>query len=147
MQETNGVQHDADGVIWDDDGERPATPDDGIPPSLRRPCQTQRSYQMSKMNRAMLARAEQIIDLLRTRYVRQDWKLDEEAAERMLQYFRHCAAGVSVHGREWMAVVTFCGEHGQSLDWIVMGNPGGMICGGAAHSARTAALGLHSVGE
>ena len=33
----------------------------------------------------------------------------------------------------------FCGEHGQSLDWIVRGDPGGMICNAAARSARTAA--------
>jgi hypothetical protein len=97
--------------------------------------------------RAMLARAEQIIDLLRTRYVCENWKLDEEAAERMLQYFRHRAAGAPDDDQEFQAVVAFSGTHGQSLDWIVMGNPGGMICGAAARSAQAAALGLHLVGE
>jgi hypothetical protein len=42
-------------------------------------------------HRAILARVEQIIDLLRTCYVRDGWKLDEEGAERTLRYFRHCA--------------------------------------------------------
>jgi hypothetical protein len=43
--------------------------------------------------RAILARAEQVVDVLRTRYVCQCWKLDEEAAARMLRYFRRKAAG------------------------------------------------------
>jgi hypothetical protein len=35
----------------------------------------------------MLARSEQIIDLLRTRYVCQNWKLDEKAATRYAAIF------------------------------------------------------------
>jgi hypothetical protein len=37
---------------------------------------------------AILARAEEVVDLLRTRYVREGWKIDETAAERALEYFR-----------------------------------------------------------
>jgi hypothetical protein len=89
--------------------------------------------------RAILARAEQVVDVLRTRYVCQCWKLDEEAAARMLRYFRRKAAGAPDNDEEWQAVVAFCGEHGQSLDWIVQGDPAGMICSAAARSRRSIA--------
>ena len=89
--------------------------------------------------RAILARAEQVVDVLRTRYVCQCWKLDEEAAARMLRYFRRKAAGAPDNDEEWQAVVAFCGEHGQSLDWIVRGDPAGMICSAAARSRRSIA--------
>jgi hypothetical protein len=39
-------------------------------------------------HRAILARFEQIIDLLRTCHVRDGWPLDEEGAEHTLRYFR-----------------------------------------------------------
>jgi hypothetical protein len=42
-------------------------------------------------HKAALARVEQIIDLLRTRYIREGWKIDEEGAARTLAYFRRCA--------------------------------------------------------
>ena len=88
--------------------------------------------------RAILARAEQVVDdVLRTRYVCQCWKLDEEAAARMLRYFRRKAAGAPDNDQEWQAVVAFCGEHGQSLDWIVQGDPAGMICSAAARTTHS----------
>jgi hypothetical protein len=37
---------------------------------------------------------------------------------------------------QWEAALAFFFDHGQSLDWILVGNPGGMICGAAARSAR-----------
>jgi hypothetical protein len=90
---------------------------------------------------AILARAEQMIDLLRTCYICDGWHgkgLDEVAAERMLQYFRRLADGAPEDDQdpEWEAAVAFVGDHGQSLDWILLGDPSGLICLGAAHSAR-----------
>ena len=84
---------------------------------------------------AMLARAEQMVDLLRTRYIREGWKVDEEGAERTLRYFRRIAAGGPDDDWEWETVVNFISNHGQSLDWIIRGDHGGMICMLAARSA------------
>jgi hypothetical protein len=83
-----------------------------------------------------LKRAEQVIDLLRTRYVCHGWKIDEQAAERVLAYFRAGAPDDDSFG----PVVDFFGRHGQSLDWVFLGDPGGMICKGAAHSKQAASL-------
>jgi hypothetical protein len=90
---------------------------------------------------AILARAQQMVDLLRTCYVCEGWHgkgLDEPAAERMLQYFRRQADGAPEDDQdpEWEAAIAFFFDHGQSLDWILVGNPGSMICGAAARSAR-----------
>src|SRR6267378_1748914 len=42
---------------------------------------------------AILARFEQVVEDLRTRYVSDDFKLDEAAAARALLHFRHMAEG------------------------------------------------------
>jgi len=42
---------------------------------------------------AILARFEQVVEDLRTRYVSDDFKLDEAAAARALLYFRHMTEG------------------------------------------------------
>ena len=52
---------------------------------------------------AMLARAEQTIDVLRTRYVCEGWKLDEEAASRTLRYFQRRAAMTDIRPLPQMA--------------------------------------------
>jgi hypothetical protein len=92
---------------------------------------------------AMLARAEQAIDVLRTCVVCEGWHgngLNEGAASRTLKYLRRIATGGPEDDQEWEAACAFFYDHGQSLDWIVMGNPGGMICGAAARSPRAAGL-------
>jgi hypothetical protein len=89
-----------------------------------------------------LARAEQVIDYLRTCHVCEGWHgrgLDEEAAERMLQYFRNPPPEDDPDDK-FIEVVRWAADHGQSLDWIVDGEPGGMICHGAARSMRAAKL-------
>src|ERR1700722_3101241 len=85
---------------------------------------------------AALARMEQVVDLLRTCYVREGWKIDNEAAERALAFMRQFAKDGSEpdDGRE--ATLDFLHSHGQNLDWVFCGDVGGMICGGAAHSER-----------
>jgi hypothetical protein len=85
-------------------------------------------------HRAILARAEQIIDLLRTCHVREGWRLDEEGAERTLRYFRRMAKGGRDNNREYTAAREFLYRNGQSLDWVISGDPRGMICGAAAQS-------------
>jgi hypothetical protein len=86
---------------------------------------------------AILARVEQIIYLLRTCHVRDGWRLDEEGAERTLRYFRHCAAGGQDDGPEFhelRAANKFLYRNGQSLDWVFVGDPRGMICNAAANA-------------
>jgi hypothetical protein len=85
---------------------------------------------------ASLERAEQVVDLLRTRYIRQGWKIDEEAAERALAYCRAYAVDGSDPDDEREAAYDFFGSHGQSLDWVFLGEHGGLICGLAKHSER-----------
>jgi hypothetical protein len=65
-------------------------------------------------HRAILAHVEQIIDLLRTCHVREEWELDEEGAERTLRYFRRCADGGQDDDHEYTAATKFLYRNGQS---------------------------------
>jgi hypothetical protein len=89
---------------------------------------------------ATVQRAEEVVDLLRTRYVRKGWKIDERAAERALAYFRKYAADGSDDSDEMLAANEFLASHGQSLDWVYDGKHFGMICSLAHHSKRAIAL-------
>jgi len=89
---------------------------------------------------AMLARAEEVVDLLRTRHVREGWRIDEEAAERTLDYFRKYAADGSDDDDDMQAAIEFLSSHGQSLDWVFDGKHFGMICTLAHHSKRATGL-------
>jgi hypothetical protein len=88
--------------------------------------------------RAVLAgasdRAEQLIQVLRTCHVREGWQLDEEAADRVLAYFRDGAPDDD----RFQCVIDFCDQHNQSLDWIFRGEAGVMICQLAAQSPGSA---------
>lgn len=78
---------------------------------------------------ATLARAEQIVETLRTKYVADGWTLFEPAAEEMLGFFRRRLEGKPERDGEFkMDVVEFFGAHGQSLDWVLFGDPSVMIC-------------------
>lgn len=83
---------------------------------------------------AILTRLEQIVDLLRTCYVRDGWRLDEEGAERTLRYFRRMAMGGRENNHEFTAASAFLYRNGQSLDWVISGDPRGMICHAAANA-------------
>lgn len=93
-------------------------------------------------HKAILARVEQIVDFLRTRYVREGWKIDEDQAARALDYFRRCVHGPAFKDEDedtaayHQGPLEFFRSHGQSLDWVHDGNPGGLICGAAHHSKR-----------
>jgi hypothetical protein len=78
--------------------------------------------------RAALARAEEIVSLLRTNYVREGWQFDQAAAERVLAFFRKYAEDGSESEDEWEVALYFLYSHGQSLDWVLCGDPRVMIC-------------------
>jgi hypothetical protein len=82
---------------------------------------------------AMLARAERAIETFRTRVISEDFTLDNDAAERVLRYFRRAAEGYPDDEDEWSAVIEFFGHHGGNvLGWILTGGVEGMICTTAA---------------
>jgi hypothetical protein len=76
----------------------------------------------------MIERAEKIVQVLRNCRVRDGWKLDEKRAAQFLQ---------SMVDLDWEGVPSdeFLGwvsDHGQSLDWIILGDPSLMIVRAAA---------------
>lgn len=91
---------------------------------------------------ATLARCEQVVDTLRTKFICQGWTMDEAGAQRALSYFRNpvvTGPGEDDDYAYWEAEA-FLRDHGQSLDWVLDGDLGGMICRLAAHSRRAAAV-------
>ena len=93
---------------------------------------------------AALRRLEQMIDTLRTCAVCDGWHpngLDEAGANRALAYFRAgCPEESDKDFAERGAAFDFISSHGQSLDWIICGEPGGLICRAAKHSTRAQSL-------
>lgn len=84
---------------------------------------------------AMLHRAEHVVETLSTRHVCDGWVIDRAAAEQALDYMRRSAVDPELSdGSGFEAMVRFFSSHGQSLDWIMLGDPTTMICGTAAHS-------------
>jgi len=99
---------------------------------------------------AALARAEQMIEIFRTSYVIFGWNVFEPAAEAFLDYFRRRARGEQEGEAEFQRVVDFCEAHGQSLDWLMRGDPRGLICSAAelrAHKRGEADVSLANMGE
>jgi hypothetical protein len=89
---------------------------------------------------ASLARAEEVVSLLRTRYIRSGWKIDEAAAERALAYCRGYAADGSDPDDEQRAAIDFFHSHGQSVDWVFDAHHDALICGLAKHSKRASSI-------
>jgi hypothetical protein len=58
----------------------------------------------------------------------------EEGANARLRYFRHCADGGQEDDHEFLAASRFLYRNGQSLDWVFVGDPRGMICNAAANA-------------
>lgn len=84
-----------------------------------------------------LVRATDLVRHLREGSVTDSFVLDEADAEQLLHYFRKEARKRgSATDREFDAVVRFCREHDQSMDWLFFGDPGVMICGAAADSRK-----------
>jgi hypothetical protein len=91
-----------------------------------------------KQERAMLARLEQMLHVLRTSYISGGWKMDEAAAKLALQYFQRLARGGRDLARERNTAYRFIRDCGISLDWICGGEIGPMICQAAAARHRSA---------
>jgi hypothetical protein len=89
---------------------------------------------------AALARAEEIVSLLRISYVREGWQIDEAAAQRTLAFFRRYAEDGSEPDDERKVALDFLHSHGQSIDWVLCGDHGGMICKLAGDSDRAAIM-------
>jgi hypothetical protein len=80
---------------------------------------------------AVLARAEQMVDILRARTASDSFTFDEVAAERALRYFRRRTEGAPVDETEVSAAWDFLRAHGQYPDWIFYGSPSSMISSAA----------------
>lgn len=87
-------------------------------------------------------RAAEIVRVLGTYHVRDGWRIDDDAAGCALAWFNGRVTGRVSDDEpmtdEGMAAMRFLGDHGQSLDWVFMGDTTGMICAGAAHSKQAA---------
>jgi hypothetical protein len=83
---------------------------------------------------AVMARAEHIIELLSTCFIRDGWSFDHVRAARFLECLRTFDEnnGDSPAFAEMLAWVR---DHGQSFDWVFDGDPAGMICKLAHQSA------------
>jgi hypothetical protein len=85
---------------------------------------------------AIVLRAEAIADRLQ-KYYGQDWTdADQEAAAAMLRYCRDREAGLPDDETAWKATLEFFWDYGQSLDYVVYGDPASMIAKSAARSPR-----------
>ena len=85
-------------------------------------------------HRAIFERAQQAVNWLRESFVCDGWKIDEARATASLAYLGRQAAGGPAEEEAEQAAIAFFGDHGQSLDWIFLGDPSGMVCGAAARS-------------
>jgi hypothetical protein len=82
---------------------------------------------------AILARAEQVVELLRSRHICEGWRLDEVRAADFLESVGRLDF-TDGDSDEMTKIVGWAADHGQSVDWIVRGDVAGMICSGAANS-------------
>jgi hypothetical protein len=91
-----------------------------------------------------LERIEYIVDILRAAYVSDGFRLDEQGAARVLRYFRQRAEAQPEpeFDPERKFVWQWVNDYGQSLDWILRGDPRSLICFGAAleHEGRGASI-------
>ena len=69
---------------------------------------------------------ERTLAYLRKRAAIDHWMAEDEYSDREME--------------EEQAVDRFLREHGQSLDWVLMGDPSSMICWGAAASPRMSSI-------
>jgi predicted nucleic acid-binding protein len=86
---------------------------------------------------AIVSRAEQVVELLRSKYVADGWQLNEQRAADFLDALRRLDFE-NDDSLEMKSVLDWVHDHGQSLDWIFQGDFAAMICAGAAHSVSAA---------
>jgi hypothetical protein len=83
-------------------------------------------------------RAQSLVQALRERHVCDGWKIDETHVAEFLDYARSFPAGAHDPIPENVLELIF--DHGQSLDWLFLGDVVVHICKCAAHSPRAASL-------
>jgi hypothetical protein len=85
---------------------------------------------------AIVRRAAQVTDRLQ-KYYGPDWTSgDQEAAAGVLMYCRDREAGLPDDETAWKATLKFFWDYGQSLDYVIYGDPVSMIAKSAARSPR-----------
>jgi hypothetical protein len=85
---------------------------------------------------AIVRRAEEVTDRLQ-KYYGPDWTSgDQEAAAGVLAYCRDRGAGLPDDETAWKATLSFFWDYGQSLDYVMYGDPASMIAKSAARSPR-----------
>jgi hypothetical protein len=87
---------------------------------------------------AMVRRAEEVVDLLSTRYVRTGWhdSFDYDRAAKFLQDVRRYDESAEDVDHE-QKILAWIYDHGQTPDWIIGGDPKAMICYLAGYAAPT----------
>jgi hypothetical protein len=88
---------------------------------------------------AMVRRAEKIVELLSTRYIRADWhdSFDHDRAAKFLQDVRLYNERAEDVDLEWK-ITAWAIDHGVSLDRLIDGDPSSMICSLACAPQRAA---------
>jgi hypothetical protein len=85
---------------------------------------------------AIILRAAEVADRLQ-KYYGPDWTSgDQEAAAGVLMYCRDRGAGLPDDETAWKATLSFFWDYGQSLDYVIYGDPASMIAKSAARSPR-----------
>ena len=89
---------------------------------------------------ATVARAQQLVDVLGGRYVREGWNeaFDKERAAKFLEAVRD--EDYAADNDPAAIVDAWLHDHGQPSDWLYRGDPLGMICSAAAQSPAAATI-------
>jgi hypothetical protein len=85
---------------------------------------------------AMVARAQQLVEVLGNSYVREGWKLDTARAAQFVE----CVRTFDENDGEcpkFVMVLDWLHDHGQSIDWLATGDIGSLIARQAAAHATT----------
>jgi hypothetical protein len=77
---------------------------------------------MAEATKQALKRIEYVVSILREGYVAEGFRLDEDAAARVVAYFRRPSE--LDFDPEQRFALDWVRDHGQSLDWILSGDPG-----------------------
>ena len=78
---------------------------------------------------AMVRRAEEVVDLLSSRYIREGWheSFDHDRSARFLEDVRQDAQSAEDIDRD-QKIIAWAVDHEVSLDWLINGDPRSMIC-------------------
>jgi len=82
---------------------------------------------------ATIARAEKVVELLGDCHIREGWRFDKKWGAHFIDALQSWDFN-DTEGQEFQVIVDWINGHGQSLDWIIRGDPCSLICGAAAAS-------------